>query len=183
MDFYPLIIRQNNSQVYYLLQYSIWFLEWIYDADILLIWIIRKSKNEQFWTGYFIYVYIRGHSISTWTKWECGGRGSKNVCFCWRSGYKNCPCSEGGGRKWQNSVHVVVEWPLIYECNVWNTDFAVFLSFIRTVLMPASSSSTVFVSRMDKIRSQVLQFFPSKRQRKSDESTGYLYSFAKSFIN
>ena len=99
MDFYPLIIRQNNSQVYYLLQYSIWFLEWIYDADILLIWIIRKSKNEQFWTGYFIYVYIRGHSISTWTKWECGGRGSKNVCFCWRSGYKNCPCSEGGGSK------------------------------------------------------------------------------------
>ena len=34
------------------------------------------------------------------TKW----RGSKNVCFCPRSGYKI--------KIWQNSVHVVVEGPL-----------------------------------------------------------------------
>ena len=39
---------------------------------------------------------VGGHSITTWTRW--GGRGSKNVCFCPRSGYKNCPC-RGGGRK------------------------------------------------------------------------------------
>ena len=51
----------------------------------------------------------RGHSITTWTRW--GGMGSKNVCFCPRSGYKNCP-HRGGVKKWQNSVHVVVECPL-----------------------------------------------------------------------
>ena len=38
------------------------------------------------------------------------GRGSKNVCFCPRSGYKNCPRRGAGGvKKWQNSVHVVNE--------------------------------------------------------------------------
>ena len=38
---------------------------------------------------------------------------SKNVCFCPRSGYKNCPRRGGGAgvKKWQNSVHVVVECP------------------------------------------------------------------------
>ena len=34
-------------------------------------------------------VVLRGHSITTWTRW--GGEGSNNVCFCPRSGYKNCP--------------------------------------------------------------------------------------------
>ena len=38
--------------------------------------------------------------------------GLKNVCFCLRSGYKNCPRRGRGVKKWQNSVHVVVEWPL-----------------------------------------------------------------------
>ena len=38
-----------------------------------------------------------GHSITTWTRW--GGRGSKNVCFCPRSGCKNCPHREQGGAK------------------------------------------------------------------------------------
>ena len=42
-----------------------------------------------------------------------GGWGSKNSCFYPRSGYKNCPRRRGGGiKKWQNSVHVVVEGPL-----------------------------------------------------------------------
>ena len=41
------------------------------------------------------------------------GEGSKNVCFCLRSGYKNCPRRRGEGvKKQQNSVHVVVECPL-----------------------------------------------------------------------
>ena len=35
-----------------------------------------------------------------------GRRGSKNVYFCPRSGFKNCP-GRGGVKKWQNSVHVV----------------------------------------------------------------------------
>ena len=54
---------------------------------------------------------IRGHSIITWTEW--GGRVSKNVCFCPRSGNKNCPRRGKGVKKRQNSVHVVIEWPLI----------------------------------------------------------------------
>jgi hypothetical protein len=54
-------------------------------------------------------------------------RGSKNVLFCPRSGYKNCSqrglFTEGGGvKKWQNSVHdVVVECPL--SLSLRPTDF------------------------------------------------------------
>ena len=40
-----------------------------------------------------------------------GGRGSKNVFFCSRSGYKNCPRG-GGVKEWQASVPVVIECPL-----------------------------------------------------------------------
>ena len=50
------------------------------------------------------------------------GRGTrlKNVCFCPLSGYQNCPSMGGQGvKKWQNSVHVVVDWPLkISDCLV-----------------------------------------------------------------
>ena len=35
-----------------------------------------------------------GHSITTWTRWGVAGD-SKIVCFCPRSGYKNCPCMSG----------------------------------------------------------------------------------------
>ena len=41
------------------------------------------------------------------------GKGVKNVCFCPRSAYNNCP-RRGAGRKWQNSVDVAVECPLSY---------------------------------------------------------------------
>ena len=46
-----------------------------------------------------------------------GGKGSKNVCFCPRSGYK---IVHAGGRvkKWQNSVHVVVECPPISNLKI-----------------------------------------------------------------
>ena len=39
------------------------------------------------------------------------GEGVKNICFCPRSRYKNCPRKGRGGevKKWQNSVHVIVE--------------------------------------------------------------------------
>ena len=40
------------------------------------------------------------------------GEGVKNVCFCLCSGYKNCPRRGEGVKKWQHSVHVVVECPL-----------------------------------------------------------------------
>ena len=67
---------------------------------------IKSSVEKKF--------YIRGHSITTWTRW--GERGSKNVSFCPRSGYKKCPRRGGGVHKCQISVHVVVEWPLV-TCN------------------------------------------------------------------
>ena len=38
--------------------------------------------------------FVRGHSLATRTRW--GGRGSKNVCFCPCSGYKNCPHRDRG---------------------------------------------------------------------------------------
>ena len=54
----------------------------------------------------------RGHSITKYVDKMREGRKSKTVCFCPRSGYKNCPRRGGPGgglEKWQNSVHVVVE--------------------------------------------------------------------------
>ena len=40
------------------------------------------------------------------------GKGPKNVGFCPRSGYKNCPGRVGGAvKKWQNFTHVVVKCP------------------------------------------------------------------------
>ena len=56
---------------------------------------------------------LGGRSIITWTRW--GGRGLKDVCFCPRSGYKNCPLRGEGVKKWQNFVHVVVECPLRWQ--------------------------------------------------------------------
>ena len=45
--------------------------------------LVKVYLEAKPWNG------LIGHSIATWTRW--GGRGSKNVCFCLRSGYKNCP--------------------------------------------------------------------------------------------
>ena len=44
------------------------------------------------------------------------GEGVKKVCFCPCSGYKNCPRRGGWVKKWQNSVHVVIECPLKLSC-------------------------------------------------------------------
>ena len=63
--------------------------EFLMLIHILLIWIIRKNRKRAF-LDWIFYLYIRGHSISTWTEWV--GEGVK---------------------KWQNSVHEVVECPLI----------------------------------------------------------------------
>ena len=60
-----------------------------------------ETYHEQF----IKYLGLRGHSITMWTRW--GGRGSKNLCFCPCSRYKNCLRRRGGGcKKWQNYVHV-----------------------------------------------------------------------------
>ena len=56
-----------------------------------LAWLIPKTSF------FFVPNDLRGHSITTWTRW--GERGSKNVCVCPRSGYKNCPPWRGGGQK------------------------------------------------------------------------------------
>ena len=45
--------------------------------------------------------YFKGHSIKVFNNYVNKMRGSKNVCFCPRGG--------GGVKKWQSSVHVVVE--------------------------------------------------------------------------
>ena len=54
--------------------------------------IYETSSNR----SYMYTMCVRGHSITTWTR--RAGRGSKNVCFCPLSGYKNCP-RKGGGKK------------------------------------------------------------------------------------
>ena len=78
---------------------------------LLAIWQTKKRKKSiSTWLNFFMCLgfQLRGHSITTWTRW--GGEGVKNVWFCPRSGYENCP-RRGGVKKWQNSDHVVVECP------------------------------------------------------------------------
>ena len=55
---------------------------------------------------------IGGHSITTWTR--LGGGGQKMSVFVHAQGIKTVHAERGGGgvKKWQNSVHVVVECPL-----------------------------------------------------------------------
>ena len=68
---------------------------------------LGKSRTSGEMDGILNYTekltYIWGHSITTWTR--LGGEGVKKVCFC--------PCRGGGVKKWQISVHVVVECPLM----------------------------------------------------------------------
>ena len=52
---------------------------------------------------------VRGHSITTWTRWGRGG-GQKMFVFVHAQGIETVHA--GGVKKWQNSVHVVVAWPL-----------------------------------------------------------------------
>ena len=61
--------------------------------------------------------------------------GVKNVCFCPRPGYKNCQCmgGRGGVKKWQNSVHVVVECPL-------SSHFLEFNSIPIVLVVPADTN-------------------------------------------
>ena len=56
----------------------------------------KWKSDEVIWQNHIVWLArsgLRGHSITTWPRW--GGRGSKNVCFCPRSGYKNCPRGRG----------------------------------------------------------------------------------------
>ena len=62
----------------------------------------------------FPIVLFRGHSITTWTRW---GRGSKNVCFCPRSRYKNCPCM-GCTSCWMTPKALI--WWIFWNCLVHN---------------------------------------------------------------
>ena len=74
------------------------------DTVIILLLIYLSTLKSLFLSYPYVISYfeernsnvlIWGHSITTWTRW--GVRGSKNVCFCPRSGYKNCP--RRGGQK------------------------------------------------------------------------------------
>jgi hypothetical protein len=57
---------------------------------------------------HFIKNIIRGHSITTWTRWREGGQ--KMSVFVHAQGIKTV---HAGVKTWQNSVHVVVECPLM----------------------------------------------------------------------
>ena len=75
------IITENNHSI-------LW--------DMSTAW--EHDKCLDTFLGPFRLSSTRGHTITTWTRWGGGGRGSKNVCFCPRSGCKNCP-RKGGGSK------------------------------------------------------------------------------------
>ena len=71
----------------------------------------------------FRYLSFLYGGIQTLRGQDEGGRGSKNVCFCPRSGYKDCPRRGGGGQKMAKFCprSIVVECPLtkIEEKNSW----------------------------------------------------------------
>jgi hypothetical protein len=54
---------------------------------------IYVNQLAQNYIGFKLQDNLRAHSVTTW---NVGG--SKNVCFCPRSGYENCP-RRGGGVK------------------------------------------------------------------------------------
>ena len=62
---------------------------------------------------------LRGHSITTWKRW---GGGSKNVCVCPCSGFKNCPRGGGG-----------LENGKICPRSCWMTPKSILLNSLKTI--------------------------------------------------
>ena len=74
------------------------------------------------------------------------GGGDQKMSFCPRWGYKNCP-RRGGGQKWQNSVHVVVEWPLILNV------FSSFMQKIHPYMYHSWSQYLIWSKFLQKVKS------------------------------
>ena len=72
---------------------------------------METSWNNRHWESQFA-TNARGHSISTWTRW--GGEVKKCLFLSTlREKTVDASTQEGWVKKWQNSVHVVVECPPI----------------------------------------------------------------------
>ena len=78
------ILRQSNNERINIKCLKIRFLE------IMISPCLCTNKDKG---------HIRGHSITTYYKMRGRGTGLKNVCFCPRSWYQNCP-RRGGIKKW-----------------------------------------------------------------------------------
>jgi hypothetical protein len=67
--------------------------------------------------------YIRGQSITTWTRWGGGGGCQKMSVSVHAEGIKTLHAGGGGVKKWQNYVHVVIECPLtlLVWPNLWSS--------------------------------------------------------------
>ena len=72
-----------------------------YSSSVLFIIVLKVSYKEILLKN--VKFGLRGQ--------DEGGRGSKKFAFVHAQGIKTVH-AEGGGQKWQNYVHVVVEWPL-----------------------------------------------------------------------
>ena len=81
----------------------------------------KKQQKKSSWP-------IRGHSITTWTRW---GGGVKKSVFVQAQGIKTVHAGGGGVKKWQNYVHVVVEWLLT---GLWNRGHLKILNSIKFIL-------------------------------------------------
>ena len=77
---------------------------------------------------------VRGHSTTTWRRGQDEGWGVKKCLFS--STLRVSKLSTQGVKKWQNSVHVVVEWPL-----------SVVLSCLRVLSVPVDLMSMFFYSK------------------------------------
>ena len=86
--------------------------KWYVHCAFLRKYRWMSNRNSRFLNAQnsilvYFQAYIRGHSITTWTRWG----GLKMSVFVHAQGIKTVHVG-GGVKKWQNSVHVVVEWPL-----------------------------------------------------------------------
>ena len=72
--------------------------------------LIQMSNHVllSYWSTFIFYV-LKGHSITTWTRWRRGEGGQKMSVFVHAQGIKTVHAGGGRGfKKWQNSVQIIV---------------------------------------------------------------------------
>ena len=107
--------------IFFLSIYLFWDLGIVFLPACDILWkslLPHKTRNFAIFViegvTHHSYFLVGGHSITTLIRWG-GGGGQKMSVFVHTQGIKTV----GGVKKWQNSVHVVVEWPLGWRLCDW----------------------------------------------------------------
>ena len=87
-------------------------ISWTLKIGLTPLWLIPGLIGTLWIFLHTLPSIARGHSITTRAFWTWWG-GQKISVFVHAHGIKTVHVGGEGIKKWQNSVHVVVEWPLI----------------------------------------------------------------------